>query len=164
MDSKHYIRKLIRESLLNEAPPGGMFGNFKHLKKNKKNTYKMSSSNDLGDIKSWYEHPVFDKSNVLYKKSENMMEDAFEKIESILLSSYFGSDKEYFSEKLKDLFKKYKSLMKRGFNDISGRDGAISANIIKDLRDLSLNTKKILSQKTPTAALNNYVRNWLQLK
>ena len=80
------------------------------------------------------------------------------------MSSYFGADKESFSEKIKDLFKKYKSLMKRGFNDISGRDGAISASIIKDLRNLSLNTKKILSQKTPAAAINNYVRNWLQLK
>lgn len=164
MDSKSYVRKLIRESLLSEAPPGGMFGNFKHLKSNKGGINKMPSRNDLGDIKSWYEHPVFDKSNVLDKKSENMMEDAFEKIESILLSSYFGADKESFSEKIKDLFKKYKSLMKRGFNDISGRDGAISASIIKDLRNLSLNTKKILSQKNPAAAINNYVRNWLQLK
>jgi len=164
MDSKYYIRKLVRESFLNEAPPGGMFGNFKHLKKNNKNGHKMSSSNDLGDVKSWYEHPVFDKSNVLNKESENMMEDAFKKIESILLSSYFGIDKESFSEKIKDLFKKYKSLMKRGFNDISGRDGAISSSTIRDLRSLSLDAKKILSQKNPIAASNNYVVNWLQTK
>tara|TARA_R110000772_G_scaffold173238_1_gene285200 strand:- start:865 stop:1356 length:492 start_codon:yes stop_codon:yes gene_type:complete len=163
MNSKSYVRKLIRESFLNEAPPGGMFGNFKHLKKNDKGINN-SSSKDLKDVKTWYEHPVFDKSNILDKKSEKMMKDAFEKIESILLSSYFGGDKESFSEKIKDLFKQYKSLMQRGFDDVAGRNGAISASLINDLRNLSLNTKKLLSKKTPTAALNNYVRNWLQLK
>ena len=164
MSGKSYVRKLVRESFLNEAPPGGMFGNFKHLKKDDKFRHKDSSSEGLQDVKTWYEHPIFDKNNILDKKSEKMMKDAFEKIESILLSSYFGGDKESFSEKIKDLFKQYKSLMQRGFDDVAGRNGAISASLINDLRNLSLNTKKLLSKKTPTAALNNYVRNWLQLK
>ena len=52
MNSKFYVRKLIRESFLNEAPPGGMFGNFKHLKKNDKGINN-SSSKDLKDVKTW---------------------------------------------------------------------------------------------------------------
>ena len=63
-----------------------------------------------------------------------------------------------------DLFKQYKSLMQRGIDDVNSISGAISPGIISDLRSLSLKTKKMLSKNTPAAAINNYVRNWLQLK
>ena len=93
-----------------------------------------------------------------------MIKDGFEKAESIILNSYHGNDKESFSEIIKNLFKEYEPLLEKGFDDVSGMEGAISSNVIKSLRNLSSKVGKILSQKTPSAFSDKYVRSWLQLK
>jgi hypothetical protein len=164
MKSKEIIRTIVREAFLNEAPPGGMFGNFKHLKRKDSARYEKSYSSELESAKSWYEHPVFDRGNALDNRNQKMIKDGFEKAESIILNSYHGNDKESFSEIIKNLFKEYEPLLEKGFDDVSGMEGAISSNVIKSLRNLSSKVGKILSKKTPSAFSDKYVRSWLQLK
>jgi len=165
MNSKSYIRKLVRESFLNEAPPGGIFGNFESLKKLDRNRNNNVSNGNLEGIRTWYEHPVFDKNNTLETSSENsFMKDGFQRVESIIMSSYFSSDKEGFSKTIKDLLKKYKSLIQKGIIELNGATGAISSSVIKDLRELSLRTERLLSKKAPSTITNSYVKGWLQLK
>lgn len=163
MNSKEDIRKLVRETLLNEAPPGGMFGNFKFLKKR-----KMSSGKDVNkyteNINSWYEHPAFDRDKTLDKTNEMFVNKEFEKVVSIILDRYQGSDKDSFSEKIEEIVKEYKKLMKRGFEDVVGRNNALSAKVIKDLSELSKKTYKLLNKKNPSSVNNNFVKSWLQLK
>lgn len=163
MNSKEDIRKIVREALLNEAPPGGMFGNFKFLKKRKIDSSKggnLSSDN----IKSWYEHPAFNRDNTLDKTNEMLVNKEFEKVVSIIVDRYQGSDKDSFSKTIEEIVKEYKKLMKRGFEDVVGRNGAVSAKVIKDLNDLSKKTYKLLNRKNPSSVNNNFVKSWLQLK
>ena len=163
MNSKEDIRKLVRETLLNEAPPGGMFGNFKFLKKR-----KMSSGKDVNksteNINSWYEHPAFDTSNTLDKTNEILINKEFEKVVSIIVDRYQGIDKDSFANKVEEFVKEYKQLMKRGFDNVVGRNNALSAKVVKDLNELSKKVNKYLERKNPSSVNNNFVKSWLQLK
>lgn len=163
MNSKEDIRKLVRETLLNEAPPGGMFGNFKFLKKR-----KMSSGKDVNksteNINSWHEHPAFDTSNTLDKTNEILINKEFEKVVSIIIDRYQGIDKDSFANKVEEFVKEYKQLMKRGFDNVVGRNNALSAKVVKDLNELSKKVNKYLERKNPSSVNNNFVKSWLQLK
>ena len=163
MNSKEDIRKIVREALLNEAPPGGMFGNFKFLKKRKTDSYKVSNESSE-NIKSWYEHPAFDRQNNLDKTNEMFINKEFEKVVSIIVDTYYGIDKDSFTDKIEEIVKEYKKLMKRGFQDVVGRNGAVSAKVIKDLNELSKKTYKLLSKKNASSINNKFVKGWLQLK
>mgnify|MGYP001199005506 CR=1 FL=1 len=165
MNSKKDIRRIVREALLNEAPPGGMFGNFDNLKKRTQNSSAGSKFDSKKKVNSWHEHPAFDKSNSLSSRTNKDFVDLeTKKIKAKILQSYNGADRKAFDEKLEGFLKKFMELMYRGFDDVISKGGVVNSNIIIKLKDLSKKTKKYLEQKHPSSVNDNDTENWLQLQ
>ncbi len=165
MNSKQYIRRIVREAILNEAPPGGMFGNFEVLKKRRRNSVSGSKVDPNKKINSWNEHPAFDKSNTLSSTTNKDFVDLeTKKIKAKILQTYNGGEMEAFEEKLDSFLKNFSELMYAGFYDVISRGGVVNSNTIIKLKDLSKNAKKYLERKHPSSVNDNEIRNWLQIQ
>ena len=165
MNSKQDIRRIVREALLNEAPPGGMFGNFDNLKKRAQNSGAGSKFDSNKKVNSWHEHPAFNKSNSLSSRTNKEFVDLeTKKIKAKILQSYNGTERKSFDEKLEGFLKKFMELMYRGFDDVISKGGVVSSNIIIKLNDLSKKARKYLEQKHPSSVNDNDIQNWLQLQ
>lgn len=165
MNSKQDIRRIVREALLNEAPPGGMFGNFEVLKKRKQNSGSGSKIDSNKKVNSWHEHPAFDKSNSLSSRTNKEVVDLeTKKIKAKILQSYNGAEREAFEEKLDFFLKEFSELMYEGFDDVISKGGVVNSNTIIKLKDLSKKAKKYLERKHPSSVNDNEIQSWLQLQ